>query len=171
MLLRPARSQSLNVAGQVASQPVEIRDLLPTFLDTAGATIPPSIEGRSLLHLLRTHGEGWRDYIDLEHNVAYDPINHWNALTDGRWKYIFHAHNGEQQLFNLKNDPSELHDLAADPGHAAELERWRKRLVDHLTIRGPEWVQNGKLMLRTTGRNTGPNFPGYVEQKQISGWI
>jgi choline-sulfatase len=171
LLLRPARSQSLNVAGHVASQPIEIRDLLPTFLDAAGADIPSSIEGKSLLHLLRTKGEGWREYIDLEHNVAYDPINHWNALTDGRWKYIFHAWNGAEQLFDLKSDPSELHDLAADSHHFAELDRWRKRLTDHLAVRGPEWVKDGKMLLRTKGQSTGPNFPGYAPEKSIAGWI
>ena len=47
MLLRPARSQSLNVARRVASQPVEIRDLLPTFLDAASAPIPHPSKGKA----------------------------------------------------------------------------------------------------------------------------
>jgi arylsulfatase A-like enzyme len=171
LLLRPARSQSLDVFGHVTTLPVEIRDLLPTFLDAAGATVRSSIEGKSLLHLLRTNGEGWRQWIDLEHNVAYSDTNHWNALTDGRSKYIFHALDGNEQFFDLTTDPSEPNDLAVEPRHSAQLALWRKRLVDHLAIGGPEWVQNGKLMPRPKGLNTGPNFPGYAPEEQIAGWI
>jgi len=36
------------------------------------------------LSLVRNQGKGWREHIDLEHNVCYNPDNHWNALTDGR---------------------------------------------------------------------------------------
>lgn len=83
MLMRPAISMNLGPAGRVITNPVELRDMLPTFLDAAGAEIPASIEGRSLLQLVRSGGEGWREYIDLEHNICYDVSNHWNGLTDG----------------------------------------------------------------------------------------
>ena len=59
------------------------------------------------------------------------PENHWNALTDGRSKYIFHARDGEEQLFDLRSDPYELADLAGDPGRESELRKWRQRLVEH----------------------------------------
>jgi arylsulfatase A-like enzyme len=68
--------------------PVELRDVLPTLLDAAGAPIPTTIEGKSLLQLARSEG-GWREYIDLEHDICYGPENHWNGLTDGKWKYIY----------------------------------------------------------------------------------
>lgn len=171
MLLRPARMQQLGPAGQTFDQPIEIRDLLPTFLDAAGAEIPSTIEGRSLLQLIKTKGQGWREWIDLEHNVCYGITNHWNALTNGRWKYIFHAYNGEEQLFDRKEDPYELIDLARNPKYTAELQTWRQRMVDHLSIRGPLWVENGKLKVRQESQFTGSNFPGYVPEKEISGWI
>lgn len=169
MLLRPAKSMQL-AAGQVVENPVEIRDLLPTFLDAAGATIPESIEGRSLLHLVRTRGEGWREWIDLEHNVCYDPINHWNALTDGKWKYIFHAPTGEEQMFHLTEDPHELNDLGKSADHAQTLALWRQRMIDHLSERGELWVKDGKLALRKQSMMLSPHFPGYAAEAKISGW-
>src|SRR5262249_20807924 len=108
LLVRPAKSLNLGSVGRTIDQVVELRDLLPTLLDAAGAPIPESIEGRSLLPLIRGRTDGWRPYIDLEHNICYDPTNHWNALTDGNWKYIFHAFSGEEQLFHLADDPYEL---------------------------------------------------------------
>jgi arylsulfatase len=153
--------KGLGPTGQTIDNPVEIRDLLPTFLDTAGAPIPNGLDGKSLLHLVRTNGRDWRPYIDLEHNVCYDVTNHWNGLTDGNWKYIFHAYSGEEQLFNLKNDPHELRDLAAVPEYSDTLSLWRKRLVIHLSERGERWVQAGKLCLRKQSIMISPNFPGY----------
>ena len=45
---------------RVIDRPVEIRDILPTFLEAAGAPTPPSVEGRSLLALARGSRAEWR---------------------------------------------------------------------------------------------------------------
>jgi arylsulfatase A-like enzyme len=169
MLMRLPAAMQLDATGKTIDNPVEIRDLLPTFLDAAGAGIPASIEGRSLLHLVRTKGAGWRPYIDLEHNICYAVTNHWNALTDGRWKYIFHAYDGEEQLFHLETDRHELNDLAKNPEHAKELSMWRAHMVDHLSERGDKWVRDGKLMVRTQGMALSPNFPGYATAAKAGG--
>jgi arylsulfatase A-like enzyme len=149
--------------GQTLMHPVELRDVLPTFLDAAGAPGGESLDGRSLLDLVRSGRGEWREYIDLEHDVCYSPANHWNALTDGREKYIFHARDGEEQLFNLDNDPMERVDLAGEPEQAPRLQLWRKRMVASLAERGEEWVKNGKLALRPQRHLYSPNFPGFRE--------
>ena len=104
--------------------------------------------GRNLLSLVREKGRGWREWIDLEHNICYSPANHWNALTDAHWKYVFHARDGEEQLFHLDEDPHELRDLAGEPRHESALREWRSRMVGHLSGRGEEFVRNGRLALR-----------------------
>jgi arylsulfatase A-like enzyme len=143
--------------GQVMSQPVELRDVLPTFLEAAGSEPSRPIDGRSLLGLVRSGGAGWREWIDLEHNICYSPENHWNALTDGRWKYIFHARDGEEQLFDLRADPHELKDLAGEG--ESELRKWRQWMVEHLSERGAPFIVSGRLGLRPEGMMTSPNFP------------
>jgi arylsulfatase A-like enzyme len=146
--------------GQVLSQPIEVRDILPTLLDAAGGPSPAmKLDGQSLLELIRG-GNNWREYIDLEHDVCYSPENHWNAMTDGRQKYIFHARKGEEQLFNLVNDPHELRDLASEPSHSESLLLWRRRLTNHLAERGEQFVKNGKLVLRPESLLYSPNYPG-----------
>ncbi len=167
MLMRPPSGMGLGVGGQVFDNPVEIRDVLPTFLNAAGVSIPESIEGRSLLQLVRTKGEGWRQFIDLEHNICYSPQNHWNGLTDGRWKYLYMAMDGEEQLFHLENDPHELRNLSGLPEYESELRTWRARMVAHLEERGNQWVSNGKLTPRTEGMALSPNFPGYAPPKEV----
>ena len=146
--------------GQTITQPVELRDVLPTFLDVAGAKIPDHLDGRSFLPLLRGRTDGWRDCIDLEHDVCYSKRNHWNALTDGKHKYIYHAHDGSEQLFDLANDPGELNDLADESAHVATLKAWRARMVEHLSERGEAFVKAGKLVKRPKRMLYSPNFPG-----------
>jgi arylsulfatase A-like enzyme len=145
--------------GQVLSQPVELRDMLPTFLEAAGASPGAKLDGASLLSLVKNGGTGWREYIDLEHGVCYSRENCWNAFTDGRVKYIYHAFHGQEQLFDLQKDPHELNDLAGDPAHEPELRRWRQRMVEHLAIRGDRWVKNGRLQTRKEPIPRSPNFP------------
>ena len=146
--------------GQVLSQTVELRDILPTFLDAAGSKTQASFDGTSMLSLLRGSSPEWRPHLDLEHGVCYSPENNWTALTDGRMKYIHHAYHGQEQLFDLDKDPGEVNDLAGDPKAEGELRTWRNRMVEHLAIRGDRWVKNGKLAMRKEPIPRSPNFPG-----------
>lgn len=145
--------------GQVLHQPVELRDILPTFLDAAGAQPPRKLDGASMLSLLRKPNPEWREYIDLEHGVCYSRENNWTALTDGRMKYIYHAFHGQEQLFDLSNDRNEVEDLAGVPEHAEKLRLWRGRMLHHLAVRGEHWVKNGKLAIRQDPIPRSPNFP------------
>jgi arylsulfatase A-like enzyme len=141
--------------GAVRAEPVEIRDLLPTFLDVA--RVPEKsekLDGRSLLDILRG-ARDWRSYIDLEHDVCYSPANHWNALTDGRMKYIFHARDGNEQLFDLTQDSHEL--ISIDSNSTMSL--WRERLVNHLAERGERFVKKGRLALRPESYLYSPHYP------------
>jgi len=160
MLLRWPQGMVSRPRGQRLSQPVELRDVLPTFLEAAGATPAEKLDGESLLKLVRGQAEGWRAWIDLEHDVCYSPENHWSALTDGRWKYIFHAHDGREQLFDLAQDPAEQNDLGADAAFESTLRLWRGRLVEHLAERGEHFVKNGRLALRQESYLYSPNYPG-----------
>jgi arylsulfatase len=159
LIVRPPKGWLSESRGRVLSHPVEIRDVLPTMLEAAGSTIPEAIEGRSLFGPMRNPAAPWREWIDLEHDVCYSPENHWNALTDGKHKYIFHARTGKEQFFDLAADPWELNDLAGDPAGAAEVRTWRSRLTGHLAIRGEPWVVNGRLGLRPSSQLYSPNYP------------
>ena len=143
---------------------VELRDVLPTFLDAAGAlgSIPAGhvLDGASLLCLpgACAPARSWRPWLDLEHET-----NHWSALTDGRAKYVFNAFSATEQLFNLTGDPYAVVDLAPDPAHAATLALWRSRMVAQFRRegRGPAWVSpRGQLVRRTRPQLYSPNYPG-----------
>jgi arylsulfatase A-like enzyme len=151
------RSRSLRIYN-----PVELRDVLPTLADAAQAFIPRQVEGESLLKLARYPDAEWRGWIDLEHDIAYSPENHWNALTDGKSKYIFNAFDGHEEFFDLSTDPGERNNLAADPSSQPEVKRWRERLIQHLAVRGVTWVHKGQLQLRKESVLYSPNYPGKI---------
>lgn len=137
--------------GTTDNRPAELRDVLPTFLSAAGVRVPVECDGMNLASAAS------RPWIDLEHGVCYEASNHWNALTDGKWKYVFHAADGREQLFDLANDPQELRDASSD--NAAGLRRWRERLTGLLAPRGEAWVKDGRLVAGRKNHQYGPNYP------------
>jgi len=166
MLIRwPGKLKNLAPAkrGRIIDKPVELRDVLPTFLDAAGIEKPGDMDGLSMLDLIRGNNDKWRKVLDLEHGSCYWKENAWVALTDGRYKYIYFTLTGCQQLFDLKNDPHELDDLAEDDKNADLLKSWRQRMVDHLSIRGEPWVKNGDLAIQNMSVKYGPNHPGSIK--------
>eukprot|EP01060_Flectonema_neradi_P032771 TRINITY_DN5298_c0_g1_i1.p1 TRINITY_DN5298_c0_g1~~TRINITY_DN5298_c0_g1_i1.p1 ORF type:complete len:517 (+),score=106.91 TRINITY_DN5298_c0_g1_i1:66-1616(+) len=166
MIVRwPVTMKSIYPRGsQMMEKVTELRDIFPTMLDGAGLEIGSSIDGQSLLCIIdpsRPQCKPWRQWIDLEHSTCYNITNHWNALTDGRMKYIFNAYFPGEQLFNLTADPYELVDIAAEPAYESELKLWRGRMVAQFEEekRGPTFVLNGVLQQRVKGQTYSPNYP------------
>ncbi len=145
--------------GQRLAQPAELRDVLPTMLDAAGLPIPEACDGMSLLRPIRGETQGWREWIDLEHDICYHESVHWTGLANASWKYIYHAQEGSEQLFHLAEDPGELHNLAGVSPHEKTLAEWRGRMIAHLQERGGEWVKNGALVPRPKSFLYSPNYP------------
>ena len=146
-------------AGESIDKPVELRDLLPTFLAINGVEKPTEMDGLSLLDLMQSRKPSWRKYIDIEHATAYWKENYWCALTDGKVKYIRFLTNGAEQLFDLEQDPMELNDLSASKKHRKMLLEMRKAMVEHLQERGEEWVKEGELVLKEKSLLYGPHYP------------
>jgi arylsulfatase A-like enzyme len=164
--------------GATPPQVVELRDVMPTLLDCAGLPIPDDLDGRSLLPLAR--GEqpgagggadeapqrdrsepghdrwgtgGWGRSLHGEHTTFGQSV-HW--LTDGREKYVWLSGSGQEQLFDVEADPSELHDLARQAQHAGRVARWRGRMVETLEGRPEGFVSGGALV---AGRTVEPVLP------------
>ncbi|MGI5330662.1 arylsulfatase [Actinomadura nitritigenes] len=133
-------------AGTSSTAVVELRDIMPTLLECAGLPIPPTVEGVSLLPHVGGEAAGTpavREYLHGEHTLAGQSLQ-W--IVTHRWKYVWLSGTGHEQLFDLGADPRELHDLAAAPDHAADLERLRGHLVAELTGREEDYVADGALV-------------------------
>lgn len=120
---------------------VELRDVMPTLLDCADLPIPDCVEGCSLLPLALGKSSEWREVLHGEHLAAGGSVQ-W--LTNGREKYIWISETGREQLFDLKADPNELHDLATE--QTERLAHWRTKLIDVLSEREEGFVREGALV-------------------------
>ncbi|MEO7413104.1 MAG: sulfatase, partial [Opitutaceae bacterium] len=103
-------------------------DLAPTILAATGLAAPPRMQGQDLSPLyLAPVQPAWRTEFFYEHatinNVKFIPSS--QALVRKDAKYILWPDFDREQLFDLKADPHEENDLAADPMHAARLTEMR----------------------------------------------
>jgi arylsulfatase A-like enzyme len=115
-------------------------DFAPTFLDAAGLRVPSEMQGRSLLPVLRGRTPaGWR--TSMYYRYYHDPGDHNTRAHYGvrtrTHKLIYFWKKDQWELFDLVNDPYELHNLYGEPGQEAltatlknELARLKKELRD-----------------------------------------
>ncbi len=97
-------------------------DLLPTLLDLSGLPIPENIQGKSLVPLI-TNKATWREYAfsELGSSTQTSVI----TVRGKTEKYVLFRKKGMveyEQFFDLKNDPWETSNLAANSN-------WNKNLV------------------------------------------
>jgi arylsulfatase A-like enzyme len=146
MLLRTPPAWRETVEATSAS-PVELRDILPTCCEIAAVDVPDAIDGESMLRLARGRSEGWREYVHGEHSFhvtrGFNGSNHW--LSDGREKYVWFSQSGEEQLFDLVADPTEIEDRSGQAPERVTL--WRARLIHELEGREEGYVEGGALQV------------------------
>ncbi len=159
----PNSTKGVYDKGSKLEQPVELRDILPTFLDAAGADIPNRMNGKSLYTLFKDKNAVWRPYIDMEH-ANYRDYKNWFALTDGKVKYIYFSSTGEEQLFDISKDKSEIHDLSENIAHASILEQWRNCLKNHLKERDERFIKGNRLQRIDSSIVYSPNYPGPLHE-------
>lgn len=95
---------------------VGLEDMAATILDAAGVERPEHFkedDGRSLL-AMDDGREEKRDQIHGQGYVNGGIRSHIRFVVMGDWKYIRYTTTGEEQLFNLKTDPDELHDCSGE---------------------------------------------------------
>ena len=156
------RYPRLVAPAQVEGRPALNVDIAPTLLDFAGVAVPDQMQGRSLRHLLEgSPPDDWREsilYSYYENSWAFremareqmtDPsFQYWTphrvsphrGVRTDRYKLIEYYGEGDYwELFDLQEDPGELRNLYAEPGHAdlvQELQSELVRLRDHYGERG-----------------------------------
>lgn len=104
-------------------------DLVPTLLELAGIPAPAHMDGRSLVPLLRDpeHAK-WREDLMAEHfgHLEYEGLQ--RVLYWQNFKYVAHQDDIDE-LYDLEEDPFELHNLIDDPKAASLLQEMRTRLL------------------------------------------
>lgn len=100
-------------AGKVVDQIVSNVDLAPTFTELAGAKLPNFVDGRSLVDLMNSEViSPWREVVLLEHRRDEPKalIPSYAGLRTKKCTYVQYG-NGEQELYNIPQDPQQLENL------------------------------------------------------------
>jgi arylsulfatase A-like enzyme len=115
-------------------------DFAPTFLAAAGVAVPPDMQGRSLLPVLRGKPPAdWRS--SMYYRYYHDPGDHNTRAHYGvrtaTHKLIHYWKKDQWELFDLVRDPHELQNLYGQQGHdevtrslKAELQRLKQAVRD-----------------------------------------
>ena len=133
-----ARFPPLQSQPRVENRLVANIDIAPTLYDLAGLAIPPNVDGRSLVPLLKGGSSSWRDALLIEgwpeppsggeqgvdQSTAIHP---YAAIHTERYVYI-ETEGDRSELYDLADDPYQLHNQADNPAFAKIVADLQKRL-------------------------------------------
>lgn len=122
--------------GQVRAGACGALDLVQTLAEVAGAKTPADWNGVSMVPWLDDPAFAWRDLTVSEYYSGYIASG-IAMIRRGDWKFVYHTraderHGPERELYNLRTDPKELRNLAADPQQDARLRELHAALVAEL---------------------------------------
>lgn len=106
----------------------ELLDIYPTLAELAGIPIPNDVQGKSFAKVLADPSKSVRsDALCLERGGA--------VLRSDRHAYIRYR-NGEEELYDMQNDPQQFTNLAKNPEHADTIVQLRLQLDARLKAEG-----------------------------------
>ncbi len=135
--------------GSVINAPASTIDLAPTIMSLASGNPGAQVDGKSLVPYLRNpskkspfavplegfNGKGIDDPGPFTDGMGRNRPNqalvlNYTGFVSGRWKFI-HYFYGENELYDLKSDPREKVNLAADPDYQDVIE-WAQNVAEQL---------------------------------------
>jgi|YNPNPStandDraft_1061719.scaffolds.fasta_scaffold13913_5 arylsulfatase A len=138
-----ARVPNVTPKGVVCNEPVICMDIFSTIAELAGATVTEPVDGKSLVGLLRDPKSGLaRDALYFHFPHYYPTTTPVSAVRRGDWKLLEYHEDGRLELYNLRDDIAEQHDLAdRQPTLVSDLKeqlgRWRLEVGAQAPIRRP----------------------------------
>jgi arylsulfatase A-like enzyme len=126
---------------------IQFQDVLPTLLDVVGVVNDGSaMHGKSFLPVLRGETDRHRSAIITGYHEAVD-----RCIRDDTWSYIQRPTGERDELYNLKNDPQEKHNLIGNhPGEAERLAGLFGKVYQGRAAAGGRGIQ-GRYELAASG--------------------
>ncbi len=111
-------------------------DVVQTIAEVGGAKVPADWNGDSLVPWLEHSDVGWKDRAVTEY-YAHNIASGYAMLRSGQYKYVYHTvadatHPAVRELYDLKADPGEFHNLAAKPEQQELIGKLHAALVKEL---------------------------------------
>lgn len=111
-------------------------DFAPTILDVCGAPPLPKAHGRSWKKLVTQGDPEWRQawYYEYNYEAQFPYTPNVRAIRTDTWKFIRYPHGDGSpdrhmaELYDLKTDPEERHNLIHKPEHTRLIRDLREKL-------------------------------------------
>lgn len=113
--------------GRVVEENVNLCDLFATLCDLAGLEIPEGLDSRSLVPLLKGEPCDWSN--ETVSQISRGESVHVMIKQD-HLKYQYFKEDIPEVLFDLKEDPKELVNVAGEAEYASAMQTFRKRLSE-----------------------------------------
>lgn len=104
---------------QICGKPAELLDIYPTLLDLAGLPANDKLEGHTLTPQLEDK-DAHREWPAI---TTHNHDNH--GIRSENWRYIVYA-DGSEELYDMKNDPHEWHNVVGKAENKAIITHLRK---------------------------------------------
>jgi arylsulfatase A-like enzyme len=122
------RAPGVTPEGTVADGAVSSVDVLPTLLDLLDLPKPEGLDGATFVETLKRPERPGRGRV----------FSHWGprsfVLVEGEWKFQLHWKEEMDELYNLKEDPGEMLNLAADSRHGSIVKKMRSAILEWLRL-------------------------------------
>ena len=161
------RDPASSAVGGIVDEFTSAADIFPTLCEKLGVEAKNGLDGRSLMPFVNGGSEpGWRDMafweFDFRDIAAGEAERHFGlrsnqcnlaVIRDARFKYV-HFTALPPLLFNLRDDPMELDNVASDPAYAAVRLEYAEKLLSlraqHLdqTLAHTELTEKGPVTRR-----------------------
>lgn len=136
--------------GTVCDEMVTLMDLTPTFLDIAGAPVPDAFDGRSIVPLLKGQTpEDWPEEVFLQFHGHHFPYPQ-RGIRSRTHKLVVNPAD-VNELYDLEQDPDELHNLIDDPAYRTVRDELMARLYAHLVASGDNFCHWMTTMFHVSG--------------------
>ncbi len=116
---------------------VELVDIVPTLLELTGLSVPDTMQGKSLLPILKGKADPdkHREFVRcVYYKVLQGPESYATMLRNKRYKIVNYHGHALGELFDLKKDPYEFNNLWEDPAYADVRFELMKKSFDALAF-------------------------------------
>lgn len=119
------------------SKLASLADVMPTLLSLCDIDIPGTVEGIPL-------------FTEKRHEYLYGEVSEGEKATrmirDRDYKLIYYPCGNIFQLFDMKTDRKEMHDLASDSRYSEVLEHLKDLLIGNMYGKDLEYIKEGRLV-------------------------
>jgi choline-sulfatase len=120
------RAPGVTTAGAVCESPVSQVALVATLLDLCGLPVPSGLDEPSLVPFLRDPNRKQDRPVYSEFSMGGRAEKY--MIRDGDWKYCYYM-GDIPELYNLREDPQEMKNLAGANRHGETAGRCQKELL------------------------------------------